>query len=385
MYYRREQKVGTQMKEAQKLLQMLTYKRPAGGKSEETFLKRYVLPFKPLVISTNLIVQVVGDEETLFSCHTDTVHRESGTQVVLFDDNLKLAYKTDKEPLGADDTTGVWLLLEMIKAKIPGIYAFHYGEERGCIGSKQMAREHPELFAKIKRAIAFDRRGTTSIITHQMSQRCCSDTFADAVASALGHDYKKDSTGLYTDTASYTGLVPECTNISVGYEHQHCAEESQDISFALEMREWVLAADWKSLPTERDPKAKPHYRATPTYYSGHCSGGRGARKVWDSQRNRLSSISEMMFDDRAVEDVAKMANDEIEELNDARELIGSEPALAARMLYALVMKVQDYRLRERRPKKDALLPAIIQAGATGAAQGVIPFVKKDPESSDAVT
>jgi hypothetical protein len=236
-----------------KILEMLTYRRPAGSPGEADFIKRYILPFKPTNVLDNLIITIPGDGETLFSCHTDTVHRNDERQIVLYDEGLGIAYKDDKEPLGGDNTAGVWLLLEMIKAGIPGTYMFHYGEERGCIGSKAMAKQHPNWLKGFKRAIAFDRRANTSIITHQMGTRCCSNEFGDALAAALGNDYKRDDTGLYTDTASYMELIPECSNVSVGYDHEHGPEEIVDVNHLLWLREVVKNVKWPKLPTLRDP------------------------------------------------------------------------------------------------------------------------------------
>lgn len=234
---------------------MLTYQRPAGSPAEAEFIERYILPHNPrCIIGGNYMVQVPGDDETLFSCHTDTVHKESGRQAVEYYEDLDLACVSGKDPLGADNTAGVWLLLEMIEAGVPGTYLFHFGEERGCLGSRELAREEPLWLGSFKRAIAFDRRGTDSVITHQMGDRCCSDAFGKALAAALGTlDYELDDTGLYTDTASYMRLIPECTNVSVGYDHEHTPNETLDLEHCRNLRDQVLLIDWASLPTHRDP------------------------------------------------------------------------------------------------------------------------------------
>lgn len=324
------------MKELQKLLQMLTYKRPAGSKAEISFIKRYVLPLGARAISGNYVIEIPGDPDTMFSCHTDTVHTQGGTQQVLLDSNLQIAYKQDKECLGADDTAGVWLMLEMIKARVPGTYLFHYGEEKGCIGSRALALSHPELLRKFKRAIAFDRRGTTNIITFQHGQRCCSDIFGSALGEMLKHGYKNDPTGLYTDTASYTKLIPECTNISVGYEHQHCSDETLDCGHLLLLREIVMDVKWHQLPVDRDPAAPARYLAPVQSYF---------HKKWDPARTRLSTLTENECDDEEMAKLMVLANDEINELYDATKITNSEPALAGRMLYAFVMWFYACKLR----------------------------------------
>ena len=82
--------------EVKQLLNMLTYKRPAGSESEEEFLDVFVRPLKGNVDTFtedgfgNIFVRVgVTNGETLFSCHTDSVHRTSGRQVVAYDPFLK--------------------------------------------------------------------------------------------------------------------------------------------------------------------------------------------------------------------------------------------------------------------------------------------------------
>ena len=61
-------------------------------------------------------------------------------------------------------------------------------------------------------------------------------------------------TGVYTDTAEFIGLIPECTNISVGYKHQHGDREWQDVEFLWKLAGTCVSIQWDLLPTERDPK-----------------------------------------------------------------------------------------------------------------------------------
>jgi hypothetical protein len=159
------------------------------------------------------------------------------------------------ECLGADDTTGVWLMLEMIRAGVPGLYIFHRGEELGCVGSSHIARRTPELLDGIRYAISLDRRGTDSVVTHQCGRRTASDVFAWSLIDALElHDYgaAPDPSGVYTDSESYAGLVPECTNISVGYENQHSSRESQDLVFAEDLRDRLVGFDESLLLCDRE-------------------------------------------------------------------------------------------------------------------------------------
>jgi len=293
-----------------KILEMLTYTRPAGSASEAEFIGRFITPHRPSLMAGNLVVTVPGDPDTLFSCHTDTVHKASGKQQVIYDEPLDMAFKQDKLPLGGDDTAGVWLLLEMIALGIPGTYVFHYGEEIGCVGSKALAREHPEFLETFKRAIAFDRRGTTSVITHQMGDRCCSDEFGIALATALGGGYVLDDTGLYTDTASYMELIPECTNVSVGYDHEHGPEEFLDVAHLNWLREAVQHVRWHELPVKRDPAARPEWNP----YSDD--------EAWWQAQDRDYILDEAFTD--------------IQCLADAEDMVRYEPLRAAEILWAFI-------------------------------------------------
>lgn len=254
------------------LVTMHTYCRPMGSATEHAFIARYVatLPGAQRDIHGNYHV-IIGDAPTVvFSCHTDTVHYADGFQRVSLSTSgllsvitlqkhvdRRLTFAPFRRPdcLGADDTVGVFLCRQMVLHGIAGHYIFHYGEERGCIGSSALAKDTPELLDGRSIAIAFDRGGNGDVITHQMGQRCCSDDFALDLAIALGGEYCPCDRGVYTDTNEYTALVPECTNISVGYDHQHSERETLDTNHVGILLDRLLAIDWFSLPVVRDPDA----------------------------------------------------------------------------------------------------------------------------------
>ena len=259
------------------LLEILAAKRPFNDPYEKEFVQKVViervekLGFSTLKIGPmeNIVVVVPGgNEKVLFSCHTDTVHNKGGPQAILADANFGVAYVADQtkhDCLGADDGTGVWILLKMIEAKIPGTYVFHRGEERGCVGSGWMAddKRTQELLRAYDYAIAFDRKDRDDIITHQRSRRCCSETFATALAKALNDEnidfkYKPSPHGIYTDTANYDGLIRECTNISVGYEGAHGSGEMQDLNHAMKLLEAAKKVKWDKLPAFREAKRETY-------------------------------------------------------------------------------------------------------------------------------
>ncbi len=197
----------------------------------------------------------VGESRSIFAAHLDTVSKDYQNVTHVFDGNL---IKTDgKTTLGADDKAGITVLLWMIQNNVPGLYYFFIGEEVGCIGSGNAAK-FGFFKGNYDRIISFDRRDVSSIITYQSSSRCCSDEFADAICRELNQtremSYRKDTGGVYTDSAEFTHLIPECTNVSVGYYREHTTSESQDICHLTSLADACTRVDWEKLPTKRNPE-----------------------------------------------------------------------------------------------------------------------------------
>jgi len=215
----------------------------------------------------------IGELRTIFASHLDTVgHMQEDVVHVIDKDQV---VRTDGHTiLGADDKSGVVLMYWMIKHKIPGLYYFFVGEEVGCFGSGQVsAYEANEIKGNYDRIISFDRKGTDSIITFQSSYRTCSEEFSKALAKELntteGFKYKSDDTGSYTDAAEFTSLIPECTNLSVGYYAQHTNAERQDLIHLTKLADALLKVDWESLPAVRDiNKKESKYTYKRTYHRG---------------------------------------------------------------------------------------------------------------------
>ena len=146
--------------------------------------------------------------------------------------------------------------MHLLHGGVAGYYIFTQGEECGGIGARHVSKD-TTLLSQFDRAIAFDRRGIDSVITHQGFGRCCSDTFAQALADELSSGnvlmYLGDDTGVYTDTAEFVDVIPECTNISVGYNYEHTLKEELNIHHFVALADAVLTVPWDALPTDRDP------------------------------------------------------------------------------------------------------------------------------------
>lgn len=242
------------------LPEMLSYCRPASSYIETLFRRRYIesLPSAFCDDWGNYHVKV-GESRVMWSCHTDTVHWSEGRQTIHIDRatgriSLSKRSKQDSRCLGADDTAGVFLMRQMILRGVPGYYVFHYGEERGGLGSDNLARNHGDWFAQsFDACIALDRHGTQDIITHQGWERTASDVFAQSLASQLGAGYKPSDEGVFTDSANYAPHIAECTNLSVGYYHEHSRAETVDAYHLDRLLDRLCALDQSQLVIARDP------------------------------------------------------------------------------------------------------------------------------------
>lgn len=212
----------------------------------------------------------IGKSRTAFTCHLDTCCRDQVDVVHVVDGDT---IKTDgKSILGADDKAGMTVLLYMMEKNIPGLYCFFIGEEVGCIGSGLASKD--DWFKNYDRMVSFDRRGTNSVITFQSSRRSCSDEFGKELAKRLnkhGMRYEIDDTGVYTDSAEFTDVIPECTNLSVGYCNEHRHNEMQSIGHLIRLANAAVKIDWETLPVKRNPKVVDYksysaYSYTPSRY-----------------------------------------------------------------------------------------------------------------------
>ena len=244
------------------LFEMLTWMRPDGTLAEQAFCNKYIKPVtshQDAYGNYHLIINQKGNlpPTVLFSSHTDSVHHTGGFQNLEYDREQDIIMSKNSSCLGSDDATGIYIMLRMIKAKIPGHYIFHRAEEVGCKGSQWIHDSTPEIFDDIDMAVAFDRKGEEAIITHQSTGKCASDECALELADHLnmtGLDMSPSSEGVYTDTAHYNDLVSECFNLAVGYYRQHFPEERQHLDFLTKFLDACLATPWHEVKTYRDVK-----------------------------------------------------------------------------------------------------------------------------------
>lgn len=236
------------------LIELLRWRRPYGSTTEKGFINKYIKPTGAVGDAFgNYILTIpntkASPNKILWSSHLDTVHTTEGVQNIIIEDNVAYTETKNSNCLGADCSTGIAIMLCMIKAKIPGSYVFHAGEEHGCLGSKYLAKNSQVWLKTHTHAIAFDRRSDRSVITHQMGENTASVEFANSFIEAtdLGMFLKPDDTGSYTDTYQYADLIKECTNISVGYLNEHSKNECQDLLYYEILVDSLLTADFDQL------------------------------------------------------------------------------------------------------------------------------------------
>lgn len=252
------------------LRSLLSLRRPYGSVEEGIagdLVRKAVLEHAPHIVwdkdaHGNTWAQVGEDNGVVFTAHLDTVHRTPGTQELFILDLdqgtfIGADHEGKETVLGADDAAGIFLMTEMMKAGVAGKYMFFIGEECGGIGSSAFVRDNPDFSANV--VVSFDRRGTGSVITHQGGWETCSPQFGAALAKALNQNgagtlaYHTDDGGLYTDSREFAEIVPECTNVSVGYFHEHTAKETLNLTHLLNLRDALLKIEWGKLPVHRVP------------------------------------------------------------------------------------------------------------------------------------
>ena len=299
----------------------------------------------------------IAGSKTLFIAHVDTVHKGVGANKIR---KTATHWYADGAPLGADDGAGVAMLMHLIHADVKGYYIFSQGEECGGIGAKHIATHHTDLLAQFDRAIAFDRRGIDSVISHQGMGRCASDVFCQALANDLNAFdetlmYSPDDTGVYTDTAEFTDIIPECTNISVGYYSEHGDQENLDIVHFEALSNAVLKVMWDSLPTDRDPTV-PEYK-TYKYNTGWWSN----YGVYGDATTHNKQVDSKYFGTWQDDDYWQ-TEDLIDAIYDA--MVGNYDFLLEQISEAVYPEQPDLALRSlnRRLLTDELLQeALIQA------------------------
>lgn len=256
------------------LVKMLKIRRKPGTNSHKYFCKTFLRPvFGSPDIFGNFMMTIGELPRIAFMAHHDSVHNMPGAQNVNLTNSgiVSLPETSKSNCLGADCATGVWLILHMIKNNVPGRYIVHADEETGGRGARGIVKSEESWIKETDACISFDRFGYSSVITHQGCIRTASDAFADSLIEELNscttiNKWLKDTGGTFTDSDVYSHDVPECTNISVGYMHQHTKRETQDLHFAEDLANGLVNVCWNNLIINRNPEEVEYDESYAPYF-----------------------------------------------------------------------------------------------------------------------
>ena len=286
-----------------RLLDILSLRRPSGSVGERLLIEKHILPTGAVEDEFGNLILRIGTAPVLWSCHTDTVHKEDGVRqkLLILEDEAKVT-SDNSSCLGGDNGAGVWLCLELIKHNVEGLYIFHRQEEIGGKGSFYIQEKTPHILDGITHAVAFDRRETGSIITHQIT-RTASDAFANALADSLGMGHRADDSGTFTDTANYAHIIPECTNVSAGFYNEHTMKEWQDCAYLMALRDKLLTVDVSSLPVVRNVNDTEYAGGIEAYYQGLVKDYQyvGANLIWSYPLETYKFLSSLGLADEVIE------------------------------------------------------------------------------------
>ena len=235
---------------------MLEYRRPRRSKTEQDFIARYIdtIPGVYADAYGNRIL-LSPDSKVLISCHTDSVHTAQGKQKLrISSKGIVSLGKRERlsNCLGADDAAGIYAALRMIEVGVNATFIFHRDEECGGWGSQWLARYYADWLSTFDICLALDRRDTQDVIVTQSWDKCASDEFALELAAQLGMGHKP-ADGIFTDSANYTDLIPECSNLSIGYRHEHTTRETLDLNYLESIIRRLISIDWGTIPVVRLP------------------------------------------------------------------------------------------------------------------------------------
>jgi hypothetical protein len=185
--------------------------------------------------------------------------------------------------LGADDGCALAVMIYMIAHQVPGTYLFVRGEEIGCVGTHYIIDNNLIEWSDYMMAIEVDRKGTKEIIGNMAVGITASQSFVSSLALQLNMGHKMGK-GTITDVGHIAAKIPECVNISAGYELQHSDRETTDWVYLDKLSQAMLDVKWDELVVERlagvYAAPKPAYvksTYTPSYNGGNTAymSGRG--------------------------------------------------------------------------------------------------------------
>jgi len=151
---------------------------------------------------------------------------------------LSPAGKRARRCLGADDRAGVWIILQVLKARPDDFsFAFFCNEEIGCIGSNAYSQEVDT--PAVSCFLSIDRKSTD---WHRPELADYGYSNND-LRAYLPQNYQ-DVSGSVTDCSvlsDYTGLA--CYNFTAGYRYEHTNKEQLNIALMKQVAADIIKLD----------------------------------------------------------------------------------------------------------------------------------------------
>jgi len=173
------------------------------------------------VRNRNGFIYAKGKVPVMLVAHLDTVHKELPTDSTLMT-SKDGRYMTCLTGIGADDRSGVYMVLQILKHHKCHVL-FCEDEEKGGIGAKAFMKSNHN--PKVNYIVEIDRRGTDDCVFYD----CDNEQFTEFVES-VGF---KTAHGTFSDISIIApALKIAAVNISAGYFNEHTKGEYVD-TFAM--------------------------------------------------------------------------------------------------------------------------------------------------------
>lgn len=227
----------------------------------------------------------------MFTSHIDTVHKAEGISSIIHTGR----YAYTNGVLGADDGSGIYIMMKMFDLGVPGLYLWCTDEEIGRVGSREWRDQNKHLLTDLDLCVSFDRAGCDEVIYNQLMSDTGSRAAAAWVSDQIGNGYAPSTHGMFTDSYTFRFVANECLNIGVGYENAHTSSEFQDIDHLELLAEKCCAIKWSDCVIARNAAqaeiVESRFDSYPDATAYRNSMEYGSQGMWDQYGTRESGAS----------------------------------------------------------------------------------------------
>ena len=215
--------------------------------------------------------------------HIDTVPEmrlKGGSPKVLITPDGTL-FADDKTGLGADDRAGICAIIRAIVAGYRPWVIICDEEERGCLGAKALASDHPGIGKGMVALVEVDRRGHNDVVYYDMDTDAAdSAVLREVIEKQVGFEKAIGSCSDISKLAPAFDLA--ACNISAGYYGEHGPSE------CLKVREWLFNSDrlHEILDKTRNMRRLSYTHKSYSYSGGYSRSGYSGY-TWGDWDDRL--------------------------------------------------------------------------------------------------